>query len=99
VPARKPGFDTSPEINKVTLSGAISKEGVRWVPEGELIPWSRFSAAKLNDRAALLFLNNWFPVPLHESMFANEADWQSFCDLLRESRVRVSRFRRRVAAG
>lgn len=65
-----------------TLSGEITPEGIRWGSEPELCPWSAFMAIKLNERAALLYATPAAAFPLHRSMFADDAEWQSVTALL-----------------
>ncbi len=65
-----------------TLSGEITPEGIRWGSEPEPYPWSSLIAIKLNERAALLYATPVAAFPLHRSMFADDAEWQSVTALL-----------------
>jgi hypothetical protein len=71
------------------LAGEASPEGIRWAEEAEIIPWSSFIAAKLSDRAALLYLTKAYAIPIHRSLFPNAGAWEEFRSLVRASRVRI----------
>jgi hypothetical protein len=81
------------------FSGVASERWVRWVEDGGVFAWfawSDFVAVKRNRRAMLLYVSQVDPLPLHRSMFASDADWQQVCDWVKDARVPIHRFGKRV---
>jgi hypothetical protein len=81
-----------PQIEETSggmLAGEACREGLRWADGAEIIPWSSFIAAKLSDRAALLYLTKAYAVPFHRSLFRDASTWEAFQQLVRESRIRI----------
>lgn len=58
-----------------TLAGSISEEGVYLDSSDQLIPWRSFSAAKIGDRAAILYLSREEGVPFHPALFDSDSAW------------------------
>jgi len=71
------------------LAGTILPEGIRWGPDGPLIPWSTFPGVRLSGNAALLYVAKGDAIPLHRTLFLDDAAWQEFVDMMRAANVSV----------
>jgi hypothetical protein len=72
------------------LAGRISLEGVYWGTEIQPVPWSSFQAIRLSDKAALLYLAKGYALPLHRTLFLDDAAWREFVDVMRAANVSVT---------
>ena len=57
------------------FAGSISEEGVQLDSSDQLIPWRSFFAAKIGERAAILYLSRADGVPLHRAFFDSDSAW------------------------
>jgi hypothetical protein len=69
------------------LRGEVTEVGIRMGEGGDPVPWSAFTAAKSDGRAALLYRDKMEALPFHRSLFATDADWQAFLAMVHDGRV------------
>jgi hypothetical protein len=73
------------------ISGQVTASGIMWIGIGEEeqvnIPWetiSQYRADRTRSNLILLYQESGVFVPFPNHLFANDEDWQQFCQMIHQ---------------